>query len=410
MSLRFSHLCRAALFAVGLQAGMATAHAADTTDRLSTAKTIQFQETYSTADKSGKLSPNTRIQMWIANSGKTKSVRILLTPLQKTDQKAKASFYIESAKGEFEYNGYSDTYREIKRPQDGSLHSMMRSVACLDILQDLPAQFQPNEQVHRTITQETLDGHAMKVRTDLYPQKTQDGAEAVYSDKLYVDAETGLPYRRASFVTQNGKTTPTLQLDIFGWVWDRPIAADRFAFTPPAGSKVFTIPVPLGQGETAPDFTVVTPDAKKVRLSDYRGKVVVIDLWATWCGPCKQSMPHLEKVYQQVKDRDVVVLAVCVWDEKDEYDNWRAKNAGAAYHFPIAFDPAGKSNAKSFSSALYRVTGIPTMFVIGKDGKIAATLVGYTEGEHRLEDALKQLGVEGLEVGTAGNTAAETQH
>lgn len=407
MAIRFSLLFRAALIALSLQAGTALAHANDAPDRLSTAKSIELQETYFSADKSGKLSPNTRIKIWLARVGKTQSFRILLTPLQKTDQKVKASFYIESPKGEFEYNGYSDTYREVKRPEEGSLHSTMRYIACMDILQDLPAQFQPNEGTHRTFGQEMLDGRTMRVRSDLYPQKGPDGAEVVYSDKLYVDAETGLPYRRASFKTQVGKTTPTLQLDLFGWAWEKPIIADRFAFTPPAGSRVFTIPFPLSKGENAPDFTVVTPDEKKVRLSDYRGKVVVIDLWATWCGPCKQSMPHLEKVYQQTKGRDVVLLAVCVWDEKDEYDQWRAKNAGSVYHFPVAFDPAGKNNTKSFSSALYRVTGIPTTFVIGKDGKIAATLVGYTEGEHRLEDALKQLGVEGLEIEAAGNTAAE---
>ncbi|MCW3058919.1 MAG: Thiol-disulfide isomerase and thioredoxin, partial [Capsulimonas sp.] len=147
----------------------------------------------------------------------------------------------------------------------------------------------------------------------------------------------------------------------------------------------------LAAGSDAPDFSAVAADGRQVKLSDYKGKTVVLDFWATWCGPCQASMPHLESVYQQVKDQDVVVLGVCVWDQKDAYDKWVAKKA-AQYTFLTAFDPAGHGD-NSIASKLYRVKGIPTQYIIDKDGKIAAGYSGYNKGETRLDQALAKLGV-----------------
>lgn len=169
-----------------------------------------------------------------------------------------------------------------------------------------------------------------------------------------------------------------------------PLTAASFKFTLPPGAH---LPVPppalLAAGTPAPDFTAVAPDGSQVHLSDYKGKVVVLDFWSTWCGPCQSSMPHLEKVYQEVKDKNVAVLGVCVWDKKPEYDKWVAAKKDL-YHFPTAFDPAPTQDG-SIATKLYKVSGIPTQYVIDKDGKIAASTVGYDEGGTALEDALKKL-------------------
>jgi thiol-disulfide isomerase/thioredoxin/outer membrane lipoprotein-sorting protein len=172
------------------------------------------------------------------------------------------------------------------------------------------------------------------------------------------------------------------------------ITAKHFAYTPPASAhQPPPPPTVLANGSVAPDFLATTPDGKEVHLSDFKGKPIVLDFWATWCGPCKASMPHLNNVYKQVKDKDVVVLAVCVLDNKDAYDKWVADNK-TTYEFPTLFDPAG-TNDNNIAAKLYKVSGIPTQFVIDKDGKIAASSIGYGgEQDHRLEAALSKLGVE----------------
>jgi peroxiredoxin len=147
----------------------------------------------------------------------------------------------------------------------------------------------------------------------------------------------------------------------------------------------------LAVGTTAPDFEAEAWGGGSLHLADYRGKVVVLDFWATWCGPCQLSMPHIEKVYQAVKDKGVVVLGVCVYDEKAAYQKWIPEKRDT-YHFTFAYDPAGRSD-KSIAGAKYNADSIPTTYIIDRDGKVAAALVGYEEGDKRVEEALSKLGV-----------------
>ena len=89
----------------------------------------------------------------------------------------------------------------------------------------------------------------------------------------------------------------------------------------------------------------------------------------------------------------VAVLGVCVWDDKKAYDKW-VTDKKSTITFPTAFDPAGQDNDTSIATHLYGVSGIPTQYVIDKDGKVAAVNVGYEEGDGRLEVALNKLGVD----------------
>jgi peroxiredoxin len=157
--------------------------------------------------------------------------------------------------------------------------------------------------------------------------------------------------------------------------------------------KVAERPELLKVGSLAPDFTAEAWGGGTCRLSEYRGKVVVLDFWATWCGPCQRSMPHIEKVYQAVKDKGVVVLGVCVWDEKAAYEKWVPENK-SKYTFAFAFDPAGRDSAKSIAGSQFKVSGIPTTYIIDKEGKVADAIVGYEDGDKRVEEALKKLGVD----------------
>ncbi len=113
-------------------------------------------------------------------------------------------------------------------------------------------------------------------------------------------------------------------------------------------------------------------DGKPLRLSDFRGKVVVLDFWATWCGPCMRSLPHTNAVAAKFK-QGVVVLAVNVWDSKEAFRAWLSRNTQYDA-LTFAVDPS--PNGKDVASTLYRVSGIPTQYVIDKNGKIAKSFVG----------------------------------
>ncbi|GAB4463702.1 MAG: TlpA disulfide reductase family protein [Armatimonadaceae bacterium] len=151
----------------------------------------------------------------------------------------------------------------------------------------------------------------------------------------------------------------------------------------------------LAPGTPAPDFTAIKYGSNtELKLSDYKGKVVILDFWATWCPPCKASMPHLEQVWQQVKDQDVVVLAVCVSDAREAYEKWVPEHKDK-YTFQFAFDPAGRDRSKpNISGGLFNVTGIPTTYIIGKDGKVVEGIVGFSGAKDtRIEMALQKIGV-----------------
>jgi thiol-disulfide isomerase/thioredoxin len=164
------------------------------------------------------------------------------------------------------------------------------------------------------------------------------------------------------------------------------------AYKPPVAA-VRERPALLTAGTPAPDFTVQTLDGKPLKLSELRGKTVILDFWATWCGPCMMAMPHLEEYYKSLKGRDdITVLAVCVWDKQAAFEKWVPSNR-SKYSLPFVFDPAGEASEKSIASTLYKVSGIPTTYVIGKDGKVLGAWSGFKESDTRIEETLKAAGV-----------------
>jgi len=131
----------------------------------------------------------------------------------------------------------------------------------------------------------------------------------------------------------------------------------------------------------APDFTLQSLDGKTVRLSDFRGKPVVLNFWATWCGPCKIETPWLVEMQNQYGAQGLQIVGVAMDDSgKDEIARF-AKNMGMNY--PVAL---GK---EAVGDAYGGVSYLPESFFVGRDGKIVDKIMGL-EGRSEIEDAIKK--------------------
>ena len=157
-------------------------------------------------------------------------------------------------------------------------------------------------------------------------------------------------------------------------------------------------PVPEAQvamlkpGAKAPDFKATAADGKDVKLSDFRGKVVILDFWATWCGPCLASMPHTQEVAAHYQDQGVVVVASCTSDSRRAFESWVKRNAEKYPNIHFSHDAEEKS-ANRASHRLYGVGGIPQQFIIDREGTIVALVTGYLKGEAILDAALAKAGI-----------------
>jgi peroxiredoxin len=150
---------------------------------------------------------------------------------------------------------------------------------------------------------------------------------------------------------------------------------------PEAPSTTF-IPGPY-VGAPAPVITAETVDGEQVSLSGLRGKVVILNFWATWCAPCREEMPALQERYEKYKDSDLVVLAV---DFDETADDVRAFRDQLGLTFPVLLDPGAAIQQ------LYRVRGYPTTYFVDRDGTIQVQHIGVMF-EDQLDGYLTQLGV-----------------
>ena len=133
--------------------------------------------------------------------------------------------------------------------------------------------------------------------------------------------------------------------------------------------------VSLSCAEVSYDFTLQGLEGKPISLSDYKGKVVFIDFWATWCPPCRLSIPYVEKLYEQYKDNeDFVVLGINLEESKEDITKFMKKQK---MNYPILL-----SDKKVISN--YKITSIPRFFLIDRNGEIYNKYVGFAPGVEQL--------------------------
>ena len=130
------------------------------------------------------------------------------------------------------------------------------------------------------------------------------------------------------------------------------------------------VPVGLRMGDRAPDFTVLSPDGAPLQLSDFLGQVVIVNFWATWCEPCRQEMPLLQRTYDAHDQEGLAVLGVSVGDSSNAV---QAYVQALGVSFPIGLDSDRQVSRR------YRVFGLPTSVFIDREGLIQAIVPGPVE-------------------------------
>lgn len=137
---------------------------------------------------------------------------------------------------------------------------------------------------------------------------------------------------------------------------------------------------PVEVGSIAPDFTARELDGTPITLADLKGEVVLLNIWATWCAPCREEMPSMQRLHEELGSRGLRVVAVSIDAEPGGFD--RGGNPGGNVEafaraleltFPLWLDPAGDI------TRVYRTTGVPESFVIDRSGAIIKKVIGPTD-------------------------------
>jgi len=246
----------------------------------------------------------------------------------------------------------------------------------------------------------TVDGHVCKT-VNFYA--TGDYGKT----SVAIGVEDGLVYRirydsgplmakEAEGGNQEGRIKPSSESeeDYVRIVTNAVLPASAFDTTLPKGMKLRDPaakeadedepkpkpPVPLGK--TAPNFTVRTLTGKKRSLKDFRGKVVMIDFWATWCFPCRLGLPETQRLAKAYKSKGLAVLAISDEDAETVSPFLKSNH----YTFPAYLD------AEARAATAYNIEGIPTVVVIDKRGRLVNYLVGLQDPA-TVQAALKKAGL-----------------
>jgi len=224
------------------------------------------------------------------------------------------------------------------------------------------------------------------------PTATDPSGLSKGPDTLWVDPDRALVLKsvhRTEGQLDGTKTTTRMELTFDDILVDEAPPDELFDFEPPDGAKEVEDFTSGGvtrtdlSGEDAPDFQLTDLDGRSHRLADYRGKVVVLNFWASWCAPCRKELPAIERLHRQYGGEGLVVLAV---------NSESRKVAGSfirkyGYTFTVLSDVEGSVVDD------YAVASIPVTIVVDKEGRISAHFTGYQKEEELLA-AIRRAGVQ----------------
>jgi thiol-disulfide isomerase/thioredoxin len=211
----------------------------------------------------------------------------------------------------------------------------------------------------------------------------------LFSAWWFIGRDDSLPRRVDLHMVDHRHGDGFLLITLSGLRPDAPVDSDLFTLATPEGFELRAAerpavstsrrgrPTGVPFGEIAPDWTLEDPTGREHSLSDYRGKVVVMHFWATWCPPCRRAMPGLQALHEKHKDRGLVVFGVNSWESGDPVAHMDAEG----YKYTLLLD--GDAVA-----GLYSVSALPTIYVISPEGRIAHHAVGGSAGLEDVIDAL----------------------
>jgi peroxiredoxin len=250
--------------------------------------------------------------------------------------------------------------------------------------------------VEDSIFRDNSDGIGPDSEPDDDLPPPQDGACNAGSNRAALPTFTSTQISHCTIfannlIEDNGNLSTPANADILGAPWGVGVLlagdyGDEFTFNPPANARPvdeLNLPGrPAFIGRPATEFTLKNVDGEPVSLSAFRGKIVVLDFWATWCPPCRRELPTIDKLASELRDKDVIFLGI----NDEGAATVKSFNKKHEYTFTTLEDTHGKVHHA------YDARAIPSVFVIGRDGIIKKHFVGSRE-EPELLAAIQAAGL-----------------
>jgi peroxiredoxin len=173
------------------------------------------------------------------------------------------------------------------------------------------------------------------------------------------------------------------------------VPENKLAWSPPDGWQQWDVPGPddvlLKSGQKAPDFDLLSADGGRIKLSDYRGKVVWLCIWQCGCPCCRQALPYLQKLYEEYQDKGLEILGFNCADDKRIAQRYLSENA---LTFPNVLDSNDKAKKVMLRDYSNKTQTVPLHYIIDSQGNVVDAWCGYEEGHQRALAALKKAGLQ----------------